>query len=141
MTIEDNKAVYIGALEKRNEVLMKCLKALEKRIVSLEIEDKDDAVFLNGLMSRIAVLEKRYKSLNTRLDGYIKCHASGWLDVLERLGDPVDWQAECRRLAARIEDLKVDNERWKQECIRLGRVERELRTSIAVLRSRGYVGL
>jgi len=68
---------------------------LEKRIVTLEIEDKVDAVFDNGLMSRIGVLEKRIGSLEkfgndggvgfksrmeaveSRLDGYIQCHASG----------------------------------------------------------------
>ena len=56
--------------------------ALEKRIVTLE-EDKDDAVFDNGLMSRIGVLEKRIGSLEKfgndclKKNGYIQCHASG----------------------------------------------------------------
>ena len=56
---------------------------LEKRIVTLEIEDKVDAVFDNGLMSRIGVLEKRIGSLEKfgndclKKNGYIQCHASG----------------------------------------------------------------
>ena len=52
MTIEDNKAVHIGALEKRNEVLMKCLDVLEKRMESLkkfgfdEVLDNIDNTYL-----------------------------------------------------------------------------------------------
>ena len=79
--------------------------SLEKRIINLEIEDKDDAVFLNGLQDRVKVLEATLKK------GCI-------------FGFPVDWQAECRRLAAANDRLQAENA-----------------ILIANLRSRGYVSL
>ena len=103
--------------------------SLEKRIVTLEIEDKDDAVFLNGLMSRIAVLENILK-----------------------VGDPVDWQAECRKLAVANDRLEFEVRkevfaRKASDDILNGLIaenkslKAENKSLIAVLRSRGYVGL
>ena len=145
MTIEDNKAVHIGALEKRNEVLMKCLDVLEKR-------NSDDGDFLRSVVVRMKAIEKRLGVHTLRLDvidGRLEDSSKGY----------PEFECECKRLRIENNSLKSAITKFKDvngdlvsarnalgEMVDRLQVEnKSLKAKnaslIANLRSRGYVSL
>jgi len=145
MTIEDNKAVHIGALEKRNEVLMKCLDVLEKR-------NSDDGDFLRSVVVRMKAIEKRLGVHTLRLDvidGRLEDSSKGY----------PEFECECKRLRIENNSLKSAITKFKDvngdlvsarnalgEMVDRLQVENKslkakIASLIANLRSRGYVSL
>jgi hypothetical protein len=150
MTIEDNKAVHIGALEKRNEVLMKCLDVLEKRMESLkkfgfdEVLDNIDNTYL--CVMRVGDFSAALRAIEmNRLEDSSK-------------GYP-EFECECKRLRIENNSLKSAITKFKDvngdlvsarnalgEMVDRLQVEnKSLKAKnaslIANLRSRGYVSL